>query len=118
MQVCASLFPGYSEKSVRLFGVGGFVWRFTLSRGGTDGVSRSWSWPLGSEVSPLVECPSAVLCSTQTGDLVLLQGEFVVVGDLFVDGDGLLRVDHDLLLGLDGDHLGVAVWLEEQDSRR
>lgn len=63
---------------------------------------------------PLVKCPAAVLCSTQTGDLVLLQREFVVVCDLFVDGDGLFRVDHNLFLGLDGDNLGVAVWLEEQ----
>ena len=46
------------------------------------------------------------------GDLVVLQGELVVVGDLLVDRDGLLGVDDDLLLGLDGDHLGVAVGLE------
>lgn len=62
----------------------------------------------------LVQRPSAVLCSTQARNLVLLQREFVVVGDFFIDGDGLLGVDHDLLLGLDGDHLGVTVWLEEQ----
>lgn len=61
----------------------------------------------------LVQGSSAVLCPTQTRDLVLLQREFVVVGDLFVDGDGLLGVDHDLLLGLDGDHFGVTVRLEE-----
>lgn len=64
----------------------------------------------------LVQCPSAVLCSTKAGDLVVLQGEFVVVGDFFVDGDGLLRVDHDLFLGLYGDNLGVAVWLERQEK--
>lgn len=59
----------------------------------------------------LVEGPAAVLGPTQAGDLVLLQGELVVVGDLLVDADGLLGVDDDLLLRLDGDHLGVAVGL-------
>lgn len=59
----------------------------------------------------LVQGPSAVLCPTQARNLVLLQREFVVVGDFFIDGNGLLRVDHDLLLGLDGDHLGITVWL-------
>lgn len=63
-----------------------------------------------------VERSSAVLRPTQTRDLVLLDGELVVVCDLLVDGDGLLGVDDDLLLGLDGDHLGVAVRL--QGSRR
>lgn len=66
----------------------------------------------------LVQRPSAVLCSTQARNLVLLQREFVVVGDFFIDGDGLLRVDHDLLLGLYGDHLGITVWLEEQRKGR
>ena len=66
---------------------------------------------------PLVECPTAVLCSTQARDLVVLQGEFVVVGDFFVDGDGLLRVDHNLFLRLYCDDLGVAAWLEEQKTR-
>lgn len=67
---------------------------------------------------PLVECPAAILCSTQARNLVLLEGEFVVVGDLFIDGDGLLRVDHNLFLGLYGDYLGVAVWLGEQNNER
>lgn len=67
-------------------------------------------------VRPLVERPPAVLRSTQAGDLVVLQGELVVVGDLLIEGDGLLRVDHNLLLGLYGDDLGVAVWLKEQEK--
>lgn len=62
-------------------------------------------------VEPLVECPAAVLCPTQAGDLVLLQGEFVVVGDLFINSNGLLRVDHNLLLGLYSDNFSIAVWL-------
>lgn len=68
----------------------------------------------GLASNALVQRSSAVLCSTQARNLVLLQRELVVVGDFFIDGDGLLRVDHDLLLGLYGDHLGVTVWLEEQ----
>lgn len=68
----------------------------------------------GAGCNVLVQRSSAVLCSTQARDLVLLQRELVVVGDFFIDGDGLLRVDHDLLLGLYCDHLGVTVWLEEQ----
>lgn len=67
---------------------------------------------------PLVQCPAAVLRPTQAGDLVVLQRELVVVGDLLVDGDGLLRVDHNLFLGLYCDYLGVAVWLEEQSNKR
>lgn len=70
----------------------------------------------GVGIRGLVQRPSAVLCSTQARNLVLLQRELVVVGDFFIDGDGLLRVDDDLLLGLDGDHLGVTVWLEEQSK--
>lgn len=63
----------------------------------------------GERRGRLVERPATVLCSTQARDLVLLQREFVVVGDLFVDGDGLLGVDHNLLLGLYGDDLGVTI---------
>lgn len=59
----------------------------------------------------LVEGPAAILGPTQAGDLVFLQGELVVVRDLLIDADGLLGVDDDLLLRLDGDDLGVAVGL-------
>lgn len=66
----------------------------------------------------LVQCSTAVLCSTQARNLVLLEGELVVVGDFFIDSDGLLGVDHDLLLGLDGDDLGVTIWLQTQTNKR
>lgn len=65
----------------------------------------------------LVERSAAVLRSTQAGDFVLLQGEFVVVGDLLVNGDRLLGVDHDLLLRLYGDDFSVAVWLRKEDFK-
>lgn len=47
---------------------------------------------------PLIQRPPAVLCPTQTGDLLVLDGELVVVGDLLVDVNGLSGVDYDLLL--------------------
>lgn len=60
---------------------------------------------------PLVESAAAALGAAQAGDLGVLDRELVVVGDLLVDADRLLRVDDDLLLRLDGDDLGVAVGL-------
>ncbi|KAB1263260.1 hypothetical protein Cadr_000023846 [Camelus dromedarius] len=57
---------------------------------------------------------AAALGAAQTRDLVVLQRELVVVGDLLIHANGLLGVDHDLLLGLDGDHLGVAVGLQDE----
>lgn len=59
----------------------------------------------------LVERPAAVLGAAQAGDLLVLDGELVVVCDLLVDVDGLPRVDDDLLLRLHRDHLGVTVGL-------
>lgn len=67
---------------------------------------------VGDVGGALVERSSAVLRSTQTGDFVLLDGELVVVCDLLVHGDGLLGVNDDLLLGLDGDDFRVAVRLK------
>lgn len=71
----------------------------------------------GREVRWLVERPTTVLRSAQTRDLVLLQWELVIVCDLFVDGNGLLWVDHNLFLGLYGDDLGVAVWLQGRGKK-
>lgn len=45
-----------------------------------------------------VQSSAAVFCPTQTGDLVLLDGELVVIGDLLINADGLLRIDHNLFL--------------------
>lgn len=60
----------------------------------------------------LVERSSAVLCSTQTGDFVLLDGKLVVICDFLVHSNGLLGVNDDLLLGLNGDDLRITVWLQ------
>lgn len=59
----------------------------------------------------LVEGSSAVLCATQTRDFVLFNGELVIICDLLVHTDRLLGVYDYLLLGLNGDHFGVAVGL-------
>lgn len=59
----------------------------------------------------LVEGSSAVLCATQTRDFVLFNGELVIIRDLLVHTDRLLGVYDYLLLGLNGDHFGVAVGL-------
>lgn len=60
----------------------------------------------------LVERSSAVLCSTQTRDFVLLDGKLVVIRDFLVHSNGLLGVNDDLLLGLNGDDLRITVWLQ------
>lgn len=62
----------------------------------------------------LVQRSPAVLGPTQTGDLLILDGELVVVRDLLVDVDGLPGVDHDLLLRLHCDDLRVTVGLKEK----
>lgn len=63
-------------------------------------------------VGGLVEESSALGSSAETGDLFILQRELVVVGDLLVDPDWLLGVNHYLFLRLNGNDLCVTVWLE------
>ena len=65
----------------------------------------------------LIECSPTVLRPTQTGDLLVLDGELVVVRDLLVDVDGLSGVDHDLLLRLHCDDLRITVRLKEKTDR-
>lgn len=57
----------------------------------------------------LIQRSPAVLRPTQTGDLLVLDGEFVVVGDLLVDVNGLPGVDHNLLLRFHSDDLCVTI---------
>lgn len=59
-----------------------------------------------------VEVLSAVLGAAEAHDLLVFDGELVVVGDLLAHGNGLLRVDHDLLLSLHRDDFGITIWLE------
>lgn len=65
-----------------------------------------------SMVDGLVEGSSAVFGSTQAGDLLVLDGEFIIVRDLFVDADRLARIDDYFLFGFYSDDFGVAVWLK------
>ena len=68
--------------------------------------------PGATDIPPgLVEGPPAVLGAAEAGDLDVLDGELVVIGELLVDVDVLLRVDDDLLLRFHRDDLGVAVGL-------
>lgn len=46
----------------------------------------------------LIKRSPAVLCPTQTWDLLVLDGELVVVSDFLVDINLLSGVDHNLLL--------------------
>lgn len=72
------------------------------------------AWEPGWLTTPgagLVEGPPAVLRATEAGDLDVLDGELVVIGDLLIDVDVLLGIDDDLFLRLHCDHLGVAVGL-------
>lgn len=60
-----------------------------------------------------VQGAPAILCAAQARNLVFLDGELVVVGDLLVDADGLLGIDYNLLLGLYGDDFGIAIRLRK-----
>ena len=48
----------------------------------------------------------------QLPDFFILDGEFVVIGDLLPDSDGLLRVNNDLTGTVYLDHFGVTVGLQ------
>ena len=61
-----------------------------------------------------VESAPAVGSPTETGDLLVLNGELVVVGDLLSESNVALGVDHNLLLRAKVDDLGVAVWLQRR----
>ncbi len=79
--------------------------------------ARNVDWQVmsrGRSRTLLVEGSSAVLCATQTWDFVLFNWELVIIRDLLVHTDRLLGVYDYLLLGLDGDHFGVAVGLRER----
>ena len=61
-----------------------------------------------------VEGAPTVGCTTQTGNLVFLDGKLVVIGDFLPHGYVALGVDDNLLLGAKADHFSVAVWLREE----
>ena len=59
-----------------------------------------------------IEVAAAGARATEAGDLVVLEWELVVVGDLLAGSDLALRVDHNFLRTLHLNHLRVAVWLQ------
>lgn len=65
----------------------------------------------------LIEGSSTVLRSTQTGDLLILNREFVIVCDLLIYTNRLPRVDDYLLLSFDSDDFGIAVWLWKEKHK-
>lgn len=65
----------------------------------------------------LIQRSPTVLCPTQTGDLLVLNGELVVISDLLVDINGLSGVDHDLLLRLHCDNLCITVGLKKTNKK-
>lgn len=112
----AVFLTGFRRPPIFVFGDGG-VWALLSPvrlGGGWElraprGINRG-----GQQSCPIsVEGAPAALSAAQTRDLVVLQREFVIVGDFLVHANRLLGVDHDLLLGFDGDNLGVAVRLQE-----
>ena len=64
-----------------------------------------------------VECPSAVGCPTQTGDLLILNGKLVVISDFFVGSNVPFGVDDNFLLVAHGDDLGIAIGLQMEEKK-
>lgn len=73
---------------------------------------------MGKSKEALIQRSPTVLGPTQTGDLLILNGELVVVGDLLIDVDGLSGVDHDFLLRLHGDDLRITVRLRTKTNKQ
>ena len=49
-------------------------------------------------------------------DFLIFNGELVIVGDFLPDPNWLLGVDHDLILTVNLDHFGIAVWLRRRED--
>ena len=58
-----------------------------------------------------VQCSTALRCSTQAGDLLFLDGEFVIIRNFFINLDVSLGIDNNLLVVFDSNYLCIAVWL-------
>ena len=61
--------------------------------------------------TPLVQRPSAGICPTQTRDLLIFNGELVVIRELLIDADRLPGVYNYLLLRFHCDYLCIAIRL-------
>lgn len=66
----------------------------------------------------LVEKSSTISCPTKAGNLIaFFNREFVVVSDFFSNGNIPIRIDHDFLFVHHVDHLGDAIWLQNEGIR-
>ena len=80
----------------------------------TSNPTTQWHKTFESDIiigNYLIECPSTVWSSTEAGDLVVFDGELVIIGDLLSHRYVSLRVDHNLLQGTKIDHFGIAIGL-------
>ena len=69
------------------------------------------------EQSGSVEEALAQTTAAEAGQLLVLDRELVVVGDLFSRNDVSLRVDDDFLRAVHQDHLGSAVRLNNERAK-
>ena len=69
---------------------------------------------VGKEILHLIQILPAVLGPAEAADFLLFDFELVIVSDLFTHSYGLLGINHDLLLLIDGYHFGVAIGLEKK----
>ena len=67
--------------------------------------------------SPSVESPPAIRRTTQTRDLLVFNGELVIVSDLLSKGNVSLGIDDYFLTSAKVDHLGIAVWLQTHTQK-
>lgn len=58
-----------------------------------------------------VEIFSAILGTTQAKNFLVFDGKLIVIGDFFAIGNGLLGVNHNLLLPIDGDNFCITIRL-------
>ena len=49
-------------------------------------------------------------------DFLIFDGKLVIIGDFLPDPNWLLGVDHDLILPVNLDHFGIAVWLRRRED--
>ena len=63
-------------------------------------------------VRDLIECSSTLRRSTQTRNLLIFDGELVVISYLLINVYVSFRIDDNLLLRLKGDYLGVTIRLK------
>lgn len=59
----------------------------------------------------LIESTPTLGRAAEAGNLIILQWEFIIVGNLFVNTDWLFAINHNFFLALDSYHFCVTVRL-------